>query len=612
MPTRVLNAETEASTCEEPFATPPRARYAARTAGDMQLLASAEHNLAAQQYQLSQVTGTAHADQSRLLDRAEASGLESARLSPVDQSPLRFGHAWTIVGKIRSARGDRVGAIEAFATALTGLSADMGPSEAREASRLLLELAEAQDDVKLAADAAAQLVQAVAAVISAHSRADDRMSEHRGPQTTDSRFAAHALVCAGRLEEAAIALELGRTRELGLLMLAEGIDLEALSHIDPSLHAEVEELVAAVPHRHPQPGGRLHLGSLRSGSRESAPRCDRLRRSRRLSLLRLWMRSVWLAEPQRPLAYLGSAPKGSFCIIVYSDEDGGTALEAIHAPDCDSQAIANLAIGLEPDGTQVASVAYLAAQMYQPELLDEALAAFSPLIGEKLLRPLADSLARRGASSVTLIPRRNPRTHAVTRHVLERHGSDSADLDRGLRCDVRALRSTATCLHAARVPGTKAMQFALSGLPTLSHIPTPWTVPNSRSKWSRASCQPGDHLVLKGEQATKERVLDELPSATHVHFACHGGGRFLDPLLSAALSLSGEELLSAREIAGLSTPARLVVASACETGVVQGYYEVDESLGLSSAFVAAGGGWGYLHALGGGRLRDSPHHFQVL
>ena len=121
----------------------------------------------------------------------------------------------------------------------------MGPSEARETSRLLLELAEAQDDVKLAADAAAQLVEAVAAVISAHSRADDRMSEHRGPQTTDSRFAAHALVCAGRLEEAAIALELGRTREIGLLMLAEGIDLEALSHIDPSLHAEVEELVVA-------------------------------------------------------------------------------------------------------------------------------------------------------------------------------------------------------------------------------------------------------------------------------------------------------------------------------------------------------------------------------
>ena len=76
-------------------------------------------------------------------------------------------------------------------------------------------------------------------------------------------------------------------------------------------------------------------------------------------------------------------------------------------------------------------------------------------------------------------------------------------------------------------------------------------------------------------------MLEVLPSATHVHFACHGGGRFFDPLLSAALSLSSEEPLSAREVAGLEISARLVVASACETGVPQGYYEVDESLGLS-------------------------------
>ena len=81
----------------------------------------------------------------------------------------------------------------------------------------------------------------------------------------------------------------------------------------------------------------------------------------------------------------------------------------------------------------------------------------------------------------------------------------------------------------------------------------------------------GDHLVLRGEQATKGHVLDVLPSATHLHFACHGGGRFFDPLLSAALSLSSEEQISAREIAGLE-----------------------------------------IHAMGGGRLRDCPHHLQVL
>ena len=293
------------------------------------------------------------------------------------------------------------------------------------------------------------------------------------------------------------------------------------------------------------------------------------------------------AEPQRPLVYLGSAPKGSFCIIVYSDEDGGTALEAIHAPDCDSQAIANLAIGLEPDGTQVASVAYLAAQMYQRELLDEALAAFSPLIGEKLLRPLADSLARRGASSVTLIP-------AGILGLMPLHAmswSDTAATQRTLIEDfdvtfAPSARLQLACMRRASREPSDAVRFVGVANP-LPH-PDPLDGAELEIEMVEGLLPAGDHLVLKGEQATKERVLDELPSATHVHFACHGGGRFLDPLLSAALSLSGEELLSAREIAGLSTPARLVVASACETGVVQGYYEVDESLSLSSAFVAAG------------------------
>ena len=81
--------------------------------------------------------------------------------------------------------------------------------------------------------------------------------------------------------------------------------------------------------------------------------------------------------------------------------------------------------------------------------------------------------------------------------------------------------------------------------------------------------------------------MEALPSATHVHLACHASARFFDPQLSAAISLSDGEV-SALEIARHQVPARLVVASACETGVLQGYDAIDESLGLASAFIAAG------------------------
>ena len=108
-----------------------KARDAARAAGDIPLLAQAGHNLAVERLALSRMPGTAPAVQSRLLDGAEASALESARLSPIGESPVRFGHAWSMIGKIRAERADRGGATAAFKTALSALTASTAPSETR-------------------------------------------------------------------------------------------------------------------------------------------------------------------------------------------------------------------------------------------------------------------------------------------------------------------------------------------------------------------------------------------------------------------------------------------------------------------------------------------------
>ena len=559
------------------------ARDGARAAGQGPLLASAEHNLADQQYQLSQLAGTAPAHQSTLLDRAEASAMESVRLSSVGAFPLRFGRAWSIIGKIRSARADQDGAIEALKMAL---SADMGPTEAREASRRLIALAEERDDVDLAADAAQQLIEAAAAAISTHSRADDRMSEH-SESSTDFRFAAHALVRAGRLEKAVTALELGRTRELGLLTLAESIDLDALSHLDPGLRVELENAIAS-----------FRADILGLEDRSASDRSEQFARIRSaLRQIPTFEKALdpptldeigKVAQPQRPLVYLGSAPRGSFAIIVDRTEDASIKVEAIHAPDCDSQAIVRLAMmGLDADGTQVASAAYLAAQAHAPEHLDTAIAALSPLIGEQLLRPLADSLAGRGASGVTLVP-------AGLLGLMPLHAiawSDAAGNRRSLIDDfdvtfASSARLQLACMQRASRRDGDPIRFV--GIAN----PLPHSNPLEGAELEIGLVEglvpAGESLVLKREEATKERVLGVLPSATHVHFACHGGGGLLDSLLSAALSLSEEQELSALEIVGLEMPVRLVVASACETGVVQDYEAVDESLSLSTAFVAAG------------------------
>jgi CHAT domain-containing protein len=80
-----------------------------------------------------------------------------------------------------------------------------------------------------------------------------------------------------------------------------------------------------------------------------------------------------------------------------------------------------------------------------------------------------------------------------------------------------------------------------------------------------------------------------LPKASHVHLACHGRAAS-DPLgFDAAVTFADDVPVLAAEIIDLDlTQARLIVASACETGVVAGYDTLDEALALSTIFLAAG------------------------
>ena len=566
-----------------------KAREAARSTADTRLLAHAEHNLAAEQYRLSQVAGTVPADQSALLDRAEASAIESGRLSAEIESPLPYGRAWLFVGKIRSARGDKRGATDAFKTALTVLSADRGPNEAREASRLLMELAQEQEDLALAADAAEQLTEAAAATISAHSRADDRFSEHRGRRSTDFRFAAQALVRAQRLEEAVVALEHGRARELGLLTLTERLDLDTLSHLDPTLRVRIEEM-----------GASFRADILGLGDRSASDRADEYMRIRSAAQQTPTFETSLdpptldeisqAAQPRCPLVFLGSAPSGSFAIIVDRHRDGRAELDAIHAPDCTSTAIVQLAmVGISPDTREFEGIenAYLHAQMHAPENLDASLAALSAPLGEQLLRPLGDLLASRGAVGVTLVP-------AGLLGLMPLHAIAWSDASGNRRCLIDdfavtfapSARLRVACEQRASRLAADVVRFVGIANP----LPHPSPLPGAELEVDlvQGVVQTDDCLTLKGEQATKHRVVEALPSATHVHFACHARARFFGPQFSAAVLLGDEEELSALEIARLQIPARLVVASACETGVPQGYDEVDESFSLASAFIAAG------------------------
>jgi len=99
-----------------------------------------------------------------------------------------------------------------------------------------------------------------------------------------------------------------------------------------------------------------------------------------------------------------------------------------------------------------------------------------------------------------------------------------------------------------------------------------------------------DATVLVRGDATEARVKKLIETAGAVHFATHGELNESDPLASALLLAPGDGddgRLEVRELFGLDLHARLVVLSACQTGLGK-LSRGDELVGLQRAFIYAG------------------------
>lgn len=94
-------------------------------------------------------------------------------------------------------------------------------------------------------------------------------------------------------------------------------------------------------------------------------------------------------------------------------------------------------------------------------------------------------------------------------------------------------------------------------------------------------------LTLTGQQAQAHLVKTLMPNADVIHFAGHYVADDRSPMLSNLL-LSSDGALTALEVYGMNLRrARLVVLSACGTGVEK-YYRGEGSVGIARPFIKAG------------------------
>jgi CHAT domain-containing protein len=114
----------------------------------------------------------------------------------------------------------------------------------------------------------------------------------------------------------------------------------------------------------------------------------------------------------------------------------------------------------------------------------------------------------------------------------------------------------------------------------------PWAEREARMVGQR---EPDSTVLVRGD-ATELQVKKLVEGVGLVHFATHGELSESDPLSSAVLLVPGggeDGRLEVREVFGLDLHARLVVLSACETGLGK-LSRGDELVGLQRAFLYAG------------------------
>lgn len=495
---------------------------------------------------------------------------------PVHDSPLRWAETATALGDVLSRAGQRSEAVGVLREALAAVRAG-APAERLilVASRLGTVLAE---DGRWR-EAATAFQEALAGADRSYATSLLRRSRERtlGANGWISQALAHCFVMDGRPAEAVEALEKGRTRMLSdaLARDPDRVAPAAASHPD-----EYQAYIAAVRRLASAEAASTRLtvadstetGGVYQRRAEQAVR-DELRAASAA------FESARARLPEPPAPPLGQYD-GRLLVYLYSTNTDSTALLVR------GEQVASLPIAEVGDEVLRRFVygdeqrpGLIRAQGQGGRQLRAELGACLAVIGQQVMRPIADAVRAAGDRSVTLVP--VGLFSAIPLHAAPIDGDGRCLLDDvavSYAPSAAILREAQWSLRDRRGSGQSgvAVVDATSNLTYIEYEAT------EMLRWI------GGRRIEGGEG----EVIDQLVGATHIHFACHGRS-IADQPLESHVVLGGGRRLSLLELLTADRPdilreARLVVASACQTAVVDTMRAPDEFVGLAAGFLVAG------------------------
>jgi hypothetical protein len=368
----------------------------------------------------------------------------------------------------------------------------------------------------------------------------------------------------------------------------------------PDLHQRLVELAAALEADDPAPG---------RDARGTGDRRQQLAAAWDETLVRVRARPGLAGTLRSPAAaeLVGYAARTPVVVVNVSAIRADALLLT-------SQGIAVLPLpGLTPDKVreQVTHLRRALAALTKPQYADplEFLSGEQDLLDclswlrTKITGPVLDELDRTGAQ-----PAAGPRLLWCPTGLLSLLPLHAAAHDRVISSYIPTLRALSEAQRQAdaasdgpvlvaavanpATPANPADPIGLAGaaaLPPLSGVQDEARMVGARF--------PGRHTLRLGTEATRERIMTDLPGHPFAHFACHGTQDLLNPAQSALRLSDGP--LSVLDLAALRLSGDLAFLSACSTAAA-GTALPDEAIHLAAAVQAAG----YRHVVA--TLWDAP------
>jgi CHAT domain-containing protein/tetratricopeptide (TPR) repeat protein len=433
----------------------------------------------------------------------------------------------------------------------------------------------------------------------------------------------YALARSGQLTEAVITLEQGRSRALNESLARDRADLSIIEEDKPTLasaYREAADRVSELERRqrqfanisgHPLSSLMAPMTAVRPATtNDLRDEVQTVQNELHTVIEQIqaefpqllpapgWPEICATVAPEQPVVYLAVTHHGGLALVLHAQPANGSqpnrapgiAVQPIFAGDDAGRLLQQLGdLLITVDANYQVTGGYLPGQVQQKATwMSAALAELLPLLGERMISPLAKYLTELGASGVTLLagpPLGLLPLHAAT---YTKHGHPEPLLNQFNVSYAPSARVLGKAHATAVTRGTRPR--ILAGVADPPHKALP-RLPFARAEVSEAASYFGadDCHVLAPDHATSGDIKRATANASYVHLACHGEFNPDNPLrsrffLAAGTELTLDDILTEQPF----HTARLVVMSACQTALTDIWRLPDEAIGLPAGILQSG------------------------